>query len=37
MNVEMPIAEAIAAVLSGKMNVDAAIAGLLSRPLRQED
>lgn len=37
MNVEMPIAEAIAAVLSGKTNVDAAIAGLLSRPLRQED
>ena len=37
MNVEMPIAEAIAAVLAGKVGVDAAIAGLLARPLRQED
>jgi glycerol-3-phosphate dehydrogenase (NAD(P)+) len=36
-NVEMPIAEAIAAVLAGKIGVGAAIAGLLSRPLRQED
>lgn len=35
--VEMPIAEAVAAVLAGKIGVDAAIAGLLSRPLRQED
>ena len=36
-NVEMPIAEAVAAVLAGKVGIDAAIAGLLSRPLRQED
>lgn len=36
-NVEMPIAEAIAAVLAGKLGIDDAIAGLLSRPLRQED
>jgi glycerol-3-phosphate dehydrogenase (NAD(P)+) len=35
--VEMPIAEAVAAVLAGKVGIDAAIAGLLSRPLRQED
>lgn len=36
-NVEMPIAEAVAAVLAGKASIEAAIAGLLSRPLRQED
>lgn len=35
-NVEMPIAGAVAAVLSGKMNVDAAIESLLARPLRSE-
>lgn len=35
--VEMPIAEAVAAVLAGKIGIDDAIAGLLSRPLRQED
>jgi len=35
--IEMPIAEAVAAVLAGKVGIDAAIAGLLSRPLRQED
>ena len=35
-NVEMPIAGAVAAVLSGKMNVDAAIESLLTRPLRSE-
>lgn len=35
--VEMPIAEAVAAVLAGKIDIDDAIAGLLSRPLRQED
>jgi len=37
MNVEMPIAEAVAAILAGKTSIDEAIAGLLSRPLRQED
>jgi glycerol-3-phosphate dehydrogenase (NAD(P)+) len=36
-NVEMPIAEAVAAILAGKIGIDKAIAGLLSRPLRQED
>lgn len=36
-NVEMPIAEAVAAVLAGKIEIGAAIAGLLSRPIRQED
>ncbi len=35
-NVEMPIAEAITAVLQKRINIDSAIAGLLSRPLRQE-
>jgi glycerol-3-phosphate dehydrogenase (NAD(P)+) len=35
--IEMPIAEAVAAVLAGKIGIDAAIAGLLARPLRQED
>jgi glycerol-3-phosphate dehydrogenase (NAD(P)+) len=35
--IEMPIAEAVAAVLAGKVGIDTAIAGLLSRPLRQED
>jgi glycerol-3-phosphate dehydrogenase (NAD(P)+) len=35
--VEMPIAEAVAAVLSGSLEIGSAIAGLLSRPLRQED
>lgn len=36
-SVEMPIAEAVAAILAGKVGVDKAIAALLSRPLRQED
>ncbi len=36
-NVEMPIAEAVAAILANKIGIDEAIAGLLSRPLRQED
>jgi glycerol-3-phosphate dehydrogenase (NAD(P)+) len=35
--VEMPIAEAVAAVLNGSLEIGSAIAGLLSRPLRQED
>lgn len=35
-NVEMPIAEAITAVLQKRIGIDTAIAGLLSRPLRQE-
>ncbi len=35
-NVEMPIAAAVAAVLSEKMNVDEAIESLLTRPLKSE-
>jgi glycerol-3-phosphate dehydrogenase (NAD(P)+) len=35
-NVEMPIAGAVAAVLSGKMSVDDAIESLLARPLKSE-
>lgn len=35
--VEMPIVEAVAAVLAGEMEIGAAIASLLSRPLREED
>ncbi len=35
--IEMPIAEAVAAVLGNKLGIGDAIMGLLSRPLRQED
>jgi glycerol-3-phosphate dehydrogenase (NAD(P)+) len=35
-NVEMPICEAIAAVLEGKLSVDQAIEGLLTRPFKAE-
>ena len=35
-NVEMPIATAVAAVLSGKLSVDGAIESLLTRPLKSE-
>lgn len=35
--VEMPIAEAVYAILSGSMSVDAAIASLMSRPFKAED
>ena len=34
--VETPISDAVAAILDGTLDVDAAIAGLLSRPLRSE-
>jgi glycerol-3-phosphate dehydrogenase (NAD(P)+) len=34
--IEMPICEAVAAILDGKSDVDSAIAGLLSRPFRAE-
>ena len=34
--IELPIAEAVHAVLSGRMTVDAAIGSLLARPLRSE-
>ncbi|WP_448587022.1 NAD(P)H-dependent glycerol-3-phosphate dehydrogenase [Thermaurantiacus sp.] len=35
--VEMPIAEAVAALLAGTLSVEAAMSSLLSRPLRRED
>jgi glycerol-3-phosphate dehydrogenase (NAD(P)+) len=35
-NVDMPISEAVAAVVAGSMNVDAAVAALMSRPLKAE-
>lgn len=35
-NVEMPVADAVAAVLGGKLSVDAAIEALLTRPFRSE-
>ena len=34
--VEVPICEAVAAILAGEIGVDAAIARLLSRPLKSE-
>jgi glycerol-3-phosphate dehydrogenase (NAD(P)+) len=35
--VEMPISAAVAAILDGKLGVDAAIEGLLTRPLKAEE
>ena len=35
-NVDMPIAEAVAAVVAGGLTVDGAIAALMTRPLRAE-
>jgi glycerol-3-phosphate dehydrogenase (NAD(P)+) len=35
--VEAPIVEAVAAILAGSLSLDAAIEGLLSRPLRREE
>jgi len=32
----MPITTAVAAIISGKLSVDAAIEGLVSRPLKAE-
>ena len=37
LGVETPICEAMAGILAGKVGVDAAIRGLLSRPLREEN
>ena len=37
LGVETPICEAVAAILAGEVAVDAAILGLLSRPLKSED
>jgi glycerol-3-phosphate dehydrogenase (NAD(P)+) len=36
LGVETPICEAVAAILAGEVEVDAAIQGLLSRPLKPE-
>jgi glycerol-3-phosphate dehydrogenase (NAD(P)+) len=35
-SVEMPIVEAVAAIIDGRLDVDAAIDGLMSRPLKRE-
>jgi glycerol-3-phosphate dehydrogenase (NAD(P)+) len=35
-NIEMPIAAAVAAILAGKLSVDAAIESLLTRPIKAE-
>jgi glycerol-3-phosphate dehydrogenase (NAD(P)+) len=35
-NVEMPIVNAVQAILAGRLNVDAAISELLSRPIKSE-
>lgn len=37
LGVEVPICEAVAAILAGEVGVDDAIRGLLSRPLREEN
>jgi glycerol-3-phosphate dehydrogenase (NAD(P)+) len=37
LGVETPISDAVAAILAGEIGVDAAIAGLLARPLKSED
>ncbi len=34
--IEMPIAQAVDGIISGRINVDEAISGLLSRPLKAE-
>ncbi|WGD52585.1 NAD(P)-dependent glycerol-3-phosphate dehydrogenase [Bradyrhizobium sp. CB1650] len=36
-NIEMPVSEAVAAILSGRSTVDAAISGLLTRPFKAEE
>ena len=36
-NVDMPVSKAVAAILSGKVTIDAAIEGLLTRPFKAED
>ncbi len=36
-NIDMPICEAVHAILEGKVGVDAAIGELMSRPLKAED
>jgi glycerol-3-phosphate dehydrogenase (NAD(P)+) len=36
-NIEMPVSQAVAAILSGKCTIDAAISGLLTRPFKAEE
>ena len=36
-NIDMPISAAVAAVLAGKLSVDAAIESLLTRPIKAEE
>lgn len=36
-NVEMPISEAVAAIIAGQLSVDAAIEALLTRPIKAEE
>jgi len=36
-NVEMPVSNAVAAILAGKVTIDAAIEGLLTRPFKAEE
>lgn len=36
-NIEMPVSEAVAAILSGQSTIDAAISGLLTRPFKAEE
>jgi glycerol-3-phosphate dehydrogenase (NAD(P)+) len=36
-NIEMPVSEAVAAILCGKSTIDAAISGLLTRPFKAEE
>jgi glycerol-3-phosphate dehydrogenase (NAD(P)+) len=36
-NVDMPISNAVAAILSGKITIDSAIEGLLTRPFKSEE
>jgi glycerol-3-phosphate dehydrogenase (NAD(P)+) len=36
-NIEMPVSEAVAAILAGRSTIDAAISGLLTRPFKAEE
>ena len=36
-NVDMPVSKAVAAILGGKITIDAAIEGLLTRPFKAEE
>ena len=36
-NVDMPVSQAVAAILGGKTTIDAAIEGLLTRPVKAEE